>query len=155
VSGAFTLGEDNMKIIVGVDDSVYSEAAVKHVATLPWPKDARFIVLSAAAPVLIGRGEATTATLLDRVVDEQRKYHRQVAEKAAARLMKAGLEAEARIVLGDPRWALEEEATREKADLIVVGSHGRTGVERVILGSVAAHIVKHAPCSVLVVKTPR
>jgi nucleotide-binding universal stress UspA family protein len=38
------------------------------------------------------------------------------------------------------------------ADLVVVGSHGRTGLAKLVLGSVASHVVTHAPCSVLVVK---
>jgi universal stress protein A len=47
-----------------------------------------------------------------------------------------------------------DEARREKADLIVVGSHGRSGMAKLLLGSVAAHVVSHAPCSVLVVRPP-
>ena len=43
-------------------------------------------------------------------------------------------------------------ARSEHADLVVVGSHGHTGIAKVLLGSVASHIVSHAPCSVLVVK---
>ena len=48
-----------------------------------------------------------------------------------------------------------EIAHAEHADLIVVGSHGRTGLPKLIMGSVASHIVTHAPCSVLVVKHAR
>ncbi len=53
---------------------------------------------------------------------------------------------------GDPREALVETARLEEADLLVVGSHGHTGLAKVVMGSVAAHVVGHAPCSVLVVK---
>ncbi len=49
--------------------------------------------------------------------------------------------------------ALLDEAARRRVDLIVVGSHGRTGLTKLMMGSVASHIVTHAPCSVLVVKT--
>ena len=53
---------------------------------------------------------------------------------------------------GDPRSAIVDEADEWRADLIVVGSHGRTGVKRWLLGSVAQAIVGHAPCSVEVVR---
>jgi hypothetical protein len=44
-------------------------------------------------------------------------------------------------------------ARAERSDLVVVGSHGRSGLSRLLIGSVASHVVIHAPCSVLVVKT--
>jgi nucleotide-binding universal stress UspA family protein len=56
------------------------------------------------------------------------------------------------VLQGDPREMLIEEARSERADLVVVGSHGRTGLDRLLMGSVASHVVTHAPCSVLVVK---
>jgi nucleotide-binding universal stress UspA family protein len=58
------------------------------------------------------------------------------------------------VELGDPRSVLIEAARREKSDLLVIGSHGRSGMAKLLLGSVASHVVGHAPCSVLVVKRP-
>jgi universal stress protein A len=60
-----------------------------------------------------------------------------------------------RIAVGPP-WHEIIQAARKDAtyDLIVVGTHGRTGLEHLVLGSVAEKIVRHAPCSVLVVRTP-
>jgi universal stress protein A len=53
---------------------------------------------------------------------------------------------------GDPRDVINEEARRRNADLIVMGTHGRRGIQRVLLGSVAETVVRTAPCSVLVVR---
>jgi nucleotide-binding universal stress UspA family protein len=53
---------------------------------------------------------------------------------------------------GDPRSVTIDEATEWRADLIVVGSHGYTGIKRLLLGSVAHSVVSHAPCSVEVVR---
>jgi nucleotide-binding universal stress UspA family protein len=53
---------------------------------------------------------------------------------------------------GDPRSVILEEAKEWDADLIVVGSHGYTGIKRLLLGSVAQSVVSHAPCSVEVVR---
>jgi nucleotide-binding universal stress UspA family protein len=56
------------------------------------------------------------------------------------------------LLTGDPAKEIVDLADREKADLIVVGSHGRTGLERLLMGSVAESIVRHAQCPVLTVK---
>jgi len=141
-----------MKVVIGVDDSPCSDAAIGHVTGAAWPKAAKFLVVSAAVPIFIGPGEATAAAAIGRLMGEQEKYHKEIAERAATRLRKAGLTADARIVLGDPRSALLDAARSEHADLIVVGSHGRTGIKKLLLGSVASHVVTHAPCNVLVVR---
>jgi nucleotide-binding universal stress UspA family protein len=53
---------------------------------------------------------------------------------------------------GDPGESIVEAARAEHADLIVVGSHGRGGVGRFLIGSVSDHVVRHAPCPVMVVR---
>lgn len=55
-------------------------------------------------------------------------------------------------LIGDPAHELVRFANKENIDLLVVGTHGRTGVRRVVLGSVAEWVVRHAPCPVLVVR---
>jgi nucleotide-binding universal stress UspA family protein len=143
-----------MKVILGVDDSTFSEDAVRYVSEAIWPKQTSFLVLSAVAPLLLGPGEALAPYAIADVMEEQRQYHREIAERAAARLRDAGMTVTPRMVSGDPRTVLEEAARSERADLIVVGSHGRSGIKKLLLGSVASHIVTHAPCTVLVVKSP-
>jgi len=64
----------------------------------------------------------------------------------------ADISAETAVREGDPRSAIVDEADEWGADLVVIGSHGRTGVTRWLLGSVAGAIVSHAPCSVEVVR---
>jgi nucleotide-binding universal stress UspA family protein len=141
-----------MKIVLGVDDSPHSRAATEYVAKSAWPKGTRVIVVAACPPVFLGPGEATSGEAIQKLMEEQAAYYRETSEKAAAGVRKAGLEAESRMILGDPRSALVETAKEEHADLIAVGSHGRTGLGKFLLGSVASHVVSHAPCSVLVVK---
>jgi nucleotide-binding universal stress UspA family protein len=62
----------------------------------------------------------------------------------------AGVEVERKLVERDPGEALIAESA--KADLVVVGSHGRTGFRAALLGSVSRHVVDHAKCPVVVVK---
>jgi nucleotide-binding universal stress UspA family protein len=66
----------------------------------------------------------------------------------------AGRAVEFHLLQGQPADVITELAASEHADLVAVGTHGRRGVRRLVLGSVAAAIVRHAPCSVLVVRDP-
>ena len=61
---------------------------------------------------------------------------------------------EFRVLRGDPVGEICEAVKRESADLIVMGSHGRTGLPHVLLGSVAERVVRHAQCPVMVVRLP-
>ena len=65
---------------------------------------------------------------------------------------KTGLKAETRVLGGDARLLIIEEAKARKAELIIVGTHGRKGVRKLILGSVAEWIMTHASCDVLVTR---
>jgi nucleotide-binding universal stress UspA family protein len=62
---------------------------------------------------------------------------------------------ETQVVVGEPVWEICRAATRAHVDLIVMGSHGRTGLSHVLLGSVAERVVRHAPCPVLVARGPQ
>jgi nucleotide-binding universal stress UspA family protein len=144
-----------VKIILGVDDSPCSKAAIDYLARSSWPKDAEVIALSAAAPVFVGPGEAAAPMVIEQLNEGQIKYHKDVAARAEKSLRDAGFRAQGRVVHADPRTALIETAEKEKAELIVVGSHGRSGLAKLLIGSVATHVVTHAHCNVLVVKIPR
>lgn len=141
-----------MNVLVGVDDSAFSRAAVEHVKSMIWPAGTQFHVVSASAPVFVGPGEAAAPGAIAEIIEQQERFHRELADKAAASLKAAGFKVTAKMVPADPRGALVDAAKSLPADLIVVGSHGRSGLTKLLLGSVAAHVVTHAPCSVLVVK---
>jgi nucleotide-binding universal stress UspA family protein len=64
----------------------------------------------------------------------------------------AAFKAETLVVVGDPLCAIVDHATAGKIDLIVMGTHGRTGVAHLMLGSVAERVVRTAPCPVLTIR---
>jgi nucleotide-binding universal stress UspA family protein len=72
----------------------------------------------------------------------------------AERLRERGLEVEQLVREGYPATVIEEEAEHLGADLIVIGSRGRTGLKHLLLGSIAERVVQKAPCPVLTVKSP-
>ena len=65
---------------------------------------------------------------------------------------KAGVRSEALLLQGFPGGEIAAAAKSQKADLVVVGTHGRTGMARVLLGSVASRVIASAPCPVLAVR---
>jgi nucleotide-binding universal stress UspA family protein len=87
---------------------------------------------------------------------ETRETQRREAELTVGRVREAlaetGRSVEISIRAGKSGQEIVEEAKQWGADLILMGSHGRTGLKRVLLGSVAEYVVAHAPCSVEVVR---
>ena len=146
-----------MKIVIGVDDSPHSRAAVEIVRRMTWPKESKVIVVSVVRPVVAVYAEAyaPAGPYPEPASDDLVRFHQETAASAERDLQTTGLKTEAKIVHGDPRAALVDAARSERADLLVMGSHGRTGMAKLLMGSVASHVVTHAPCSVMVVKLER
>ena len=145
-----------MHLVLGVDDSPCSKVAAEFVRGMSWPKGTTATVVCALPLVVMAVPE--TYLLMAEQMEEARREHRAREQRdvdaIAAMLTSGGLAAKGVVEDGDPRVALIDVARREHADLVVVGSHGRTGIPRLVLGSVASHITTHAPCSVLVVREP-
>ncbi len=93
--------------------------------------------------------EARFAQEYARLQDEARAVTRALAESTAKA---SGLDVAGEFRVGNAYLEIVRYAEEEKADLVVVGTHGRTGLKRVIMGSVAERVVRHAPCNVLTVK---
>ena len=85
-------------------------------------------------------------------VDQVRERREQLAQELVERGRGAGIEVSFLIWTGDPGDMIVEAAEAEHADMILVGSHGRGAVGRLFLGSVSEHVVRNAPCPVLVVR---
>lgn len=85
-------------------------------------------------------------------IDASRRQHDELANEMTAQLRSAGLRAEAERRDGDAATSILAAANASAADVIVMGTHGRTGLRRLLLGSVARNVLQHAPCSVLVVR---
>ncbi len=77
---------------------------------------------------------------------------KQITADGVARLAARGVKASGEVRVGSIAFELIDAARQASADLIVVGSHGRTGIARLLLGSVARGVLHHAPCSVLIVR---
>lgn len=84
---------------------------------------------------------------------EHLRLERELAAQAVVALGRSrGIDVRFMIWVGSPGEAIVEAAASEQVDLVVVGSHGRGAVGRFLVGSVSEHVVRHAPCPVLVVR---
>jgi nucleotide-binding universal stress UspA family protein len=142
-----------MKILLAVDDSKYSAAAIKEVAERTWPPKTSVRVLSVVQPVPPPAAELwyDASGVPERIEKELRNRAAGLTKKAASKLGHS-LKVESVVLVGDPRSVIVDEARKQSVDLIVMGSHGYTGLKRLLLGSVASYVVSHAPCSVEVVR---
>ena len=143
-----------MKILVATSENYDPDVDPAHsVFSFPWPEGSEIRVLSVAEvtyPVVVGMvPDAFETTNVQVRTDEEAKS---TAESAARRFCGLGFQAEGVSVVGDPETEILDHAKEWGADLIVVGSHDRSRIERFLVGSVSESVVKHAPCSVLVLK---
>lgn len=147
-----------MKVLLAIDGSSYSTAAVELVASRPWPPDTIVKVLMAVEPIMqppdIWSGMVGVEAL-ELARKELTSQADQLVKNVAERLRQTGLMVETQVSNGDPRSIIVDQAEEWSADLVVVGSHGYTGLKRLLLGSVAQSVVSHAPCSVEVVRKKR
>jgi universal stress protein A len=91
---------------------------------------------------------------VQRVWEEQRLWVQQALDQRVAAAVARGLTASAVLETGSAPETIVDTAIEGRADLIVIGTHGRTGLTRLVIGSVAERVVRIAPCPVLVVKPP-
>ena len=89
---------------------------------------------------------------LEQMDQEVQRRARELTKKTADSLKRKGFKIDTAIRQGDPRSRIVDKAEEWKADPIVLGSHGYTGIKRLLLGSVASSVVSHAPCSVEIVR---
>jgi len=101
--------------------------------------------------LIVGAG-TERASLMDLVRD---RASQRLAALVASSAQKGIHFSAANCVLGVPHATIVDVATAGEHDLIVVGSRGRTGLARALLGSVAERVVRHAPCTVVVAREPR
>ena len=141
-----------MKVLMGIDDSKFSEDVIQAVVVQFRPENTEVLVLHVLEPIsLLAPPEMAQGYAPE--LEEQKKPARELVERFAKKLRGAGFEASTAVEIGDVRVSILDTATEWHADLIVIGSHGRKGIERLLLGSVTESVARHAKCSVEIVRT--
>ena len=136
------------KLLLATDLSEASASATDEAFELATRLDATLLVVSVIDPgsLLMPGGRFRVR------VDQVRERREQLAQELVERGREAGVDVSFLIWTGDPGDMIVEAAEAEHADMNLVGSHGRGAVGRLFLGSVSEHVVRNAPCPVLVVR---
>jgi nucleotide-binding universal stress UspA family protein len=144
-----------MKIILAIDESKFSQAAIQSVLHTARPQETEVRVLHVLEPIFVPP-EAQTWTSLPvyaEMTEQRRQHATELVKRAADSLKAAGFKVCSYAVEdGVPKLTIVDEAKEWGADLIVLGSHGRTGLGRLLLGSVSESVARHAACSVEIVR---
>lgn len=144
-----------MKILLAVDDSKYSELAAQAVVRQMRPEGAEVCVFHVVVPLLIiPYGYMGQVETLEAAQQEKLKEGKELAERTAQQLRSAGFHAYAVTEEGEPKTAILEKAAEWTADVIFMGSHGRKGIDRFLIGSASEAVLRHAHCSVEIVRIP-
>jgi nucleotide-binding universal stress UspA family protein len=144
-----------MKVLLALDGSRFSDAATNAVINQIKTKDAEVHLLHVVEPFPLNLAvKKGTPESPDFVVArlEQREHARNLLSRATERLQSAGFEVTSSVEEGDARDVILNDAESWHPDLIVVGSHGRKGLNRFLMGSVSEAVARHARCSVEIVR---
>jgi len=135
-------------ILVPTDFSANAEHALDYACALAQKLGSAVHLVHAIASPPTALQVALTEEILENLVKE----HREALDKLAEARRGIASFGATTVEVGDPRDTIVEAAQKLGADLIVMGTHGRRGLSRVVMGSVAEDVIRRAPCPVLTVR---
>ena len=144
-----------LKILLATDGSGCSKAAARSVAERPWPEGTTFRILSVVEPSSpLFRPPYFSPERMEEPRGKDMQRAQEAVASAEGILGGVGIEASSTVAVpaATPKELILSEASEWGADLIVVGSHGRRGVSRFLLGSVSEAVALHAQCSVEIIR---
>ena len=139
------------RLVCATDFSEGAAAAERQAAALARALGAELLLLHVASEAPLWR-ETLGTPAVRAVFEAQRKWATDVLAERAVALAAQGVTARGRLEVGVPWKEIVRVAADEGAEMIVMGTQGRTGLDRWLLGSVAERVVRRAPCPVLTVR---
>ena len=138
-------------ILVPLDFSAYADQALEYAMTLAKALQARLILLHVIhlTPMTMGDMYGSSVEAYLEAIESEAQKHMDALRN---RVQQEGLEGETAIVQGVPFQLIVDTAANQDVDLIVMGTHGRTGFTHVLMGSMAERVARLAPCPVLVTR---
>lgn len=142
-----------LHVMVCIDESKYSASIIDHILSTPWPVRTHFKcvhVMPELSEKIFLDPDCEFAYRMSNQYDDLYRIQKKLLDDAAGRLKDAygKKAASSEVLFGEPRKALIKHAKDWPADLVILGSHGKRGVERLLLGSVSEAVATHAACSV-------
>jgi len=136
------------RILLATDLTSTSAGATDQAFELAEQLGAALLAVSVIDPGVTGRPGQPVLRM-----DQRRAEREAAAQGLVLRGRRAGIAVSFLVWEGEPGPSIVDAAASEQVDLIVVGTHGRNRMERMVLGSVSDHVTRNAPCPVLVVRS--
>lgn len=134
------------KLLVATDGSIFSENAIREAINLAKTCSSKLIAVS------VVKTNPEFDDLVPLVIEKAEKEVREHLESIKSRASKEGVDCEIVVHRGEePFQDIVNDASKNQVDMIIIGTHGRTGLKRLMMGSVTAKVIGHAPCKVLVI----
>ena len=143
------------KILFAADFSEGSSSSLPYAVDFAKRYGAKLYLVHVIYDIANTSGSYVPHITLDELYKEMEKNAKAELEKCYIEEMKACKDVEHVILTGTPYEEISSFAEENKIDLIVIGTHGRKGLDRMLFGSTAEQVVRHAPCPVLTVRLPK
>ncbi len=141
------------RIMVAVDFSACSHQAVDYACKLAADVGAKIVLVHAMEPFYLGASSLGPYADYPILVQEQRDHAKKAMHDLTKKLEQKRVPLDKPLVIaGSAAHVIPDQAERRNIDMIVMGTHGRTGFSHMLLGSVAERIVRTAPCAVLTIR---
>ncbi|MBU1299876.1 MAG: universal stress protein [Bacteroidetes bacterium] len=142
------------KILVPIDFSDYSKNALKYAVPFAKQFGAEILLLYVVEPTIYPADFGFGQVGFPSIEEEMRKKGTEELEKLAANEIQDIVKWQIIIEMGKPFTEINRVAKEKNVDLIIIATHGHTGIEHVLFGSTAEKVVRKAPCPVLTIRTP-
>lgn len=142
------------KILVPIDFSDYSKNALKYAVPFAKQFGAEIILVYVVEPTIYPADFSFGQVGFPSIEEEIYKRGKTELEKLSEKEIQGIVQARTRVETGKPFVEINRVAKEEEVDLIIIATHGHTGVEHILFGSTAEKVVRKAPCPVLSVRTP-
>jgi nucleotide-binding universal stress UspA family protein len=138
-------------LVVALDGSACSARALELALALAKAEGSNLAVCSVAEPLPV-YPPAAPSLMAEQALAEVRGHAQEVVDDAVSKAGAAGITTEGRVLIGDPVYEIVGYSAKKAADGIVMGTHGRSGLKRLFMGSVAEGILRCSPVPVLTVR---
>jgi len=145
---------DISKVLVPIDFSDYSKSALKYAVNFVKYFKAQLFLVYVVEPVIYPPDFSMGQIAIPSVDLEMDKRAEEELNKLAAQEIPADIKVKSIVKTGKPFIEIIETAGEENVDLIIIATHGHTGVEHILFGSTAEKVVRKAPCPVLTLREP-
>lgn len=146
-----------MKILVAIEDKLFGEAIAEFVGNHEWPDNSELRIVHVIEPIFVKPLSGYPSDLIQNLNEERLRAGKSLVLSIGTiiRSKLPSIAMKEEVVEGHPKDVLINNAREWQADLIVLGSHGRSGIGQFFLGSTSMSVLSAAPCSVMVVKLPK